>query len=160
MKTTPIITDSLLENGFEYVRCDEEPVPTNIEPIWKKQGESYIIEYMPNTNRVYMGYKERSLVMPCYTWEQMRFYENIIGISDALCLRHPNKYCIVVDKCVLVKGENNFLWVEFSALTDQHDIVFAKMQWFLEDFVCPPIIDKAIRERGVFMDYNTLKDNL
>ena len=160
MRTTPITKDSLIDDGFVFIK-DTEPTKRIGDRYEKKENSLYTISYSLDKHRVDMVYREKNAIsMPCYTWEQMKFYENIVGISDAQCLRHPDRYCLVVDKCVLVKGVNNFLWVEFSALTDNHNIVFAKMQWFLEDFVCSPLIEKAIRERGIFLDYNTLKSNL
>lgn len=160
MRTTPITKDSLIDDGFVFIK-DTEPTKRIGDRYEKKENSLYTISYSLDNHRVDMVYREKNAIsMPCYTWEQMRFYENIIGISDALCLRHPNKYCLVVDKCVLTEFQGKFDWTELSAFSDEHFIVFNTMSWFYEELKCDAIIRKAIRERGIFLDYNTLKSNL
>lgn len=155
MKTTPISRKVLESHGFQK----------DGEVFVFKALEKAEIQYSLDKHSVYMcltkNDKTYQLNMPCYTWEQLRYYSNIVGINQELELQHPQRFALVVNRCVYCRATDRYIWVPLPALTDQHEIIFhTKYDWTNKvAFSFNPMTQNAMCYTGVFVDYDNLTQN-
>lgn len=152
MKTTVITSEKLDEMGF------------------KKDGDCYKlvfhdhdgIEYYPDKHTVFMqntiSGNTYHMYMPCYSLEQLRYYMNFMGFRHDLALQYPQRFALVVNRCVYCHHDDIWEWVPLAALSDRHNIVFkTKSEWTNETvFTFTELEQRAFMSNGVFMDYDML----